>query len=99
LGCRCWGRHGDTSDYRYGFQGQETDDNWTGSEGHVAFTYRVHDARLGRFLSVDPLAPDYPHNSLYAFSENNVIAMIELEGLEATTADNNSMERLQVNKP
>jgi RHS repeat-associated protein len=86
------GRHGSTDSYRYGFQGQETDDEWTGSESHVAFTYRVHDARLGRFLSLDPLAPDYPHNSPYAFSENNVIAMIELEGLEATTGDNNSME-------
>jgi hypothetical protein len=31
---------------------------------------------------VDPLAPDYPHNSPYAFSENVVIHAIELEGLE-----------------
>ncbi len=31
---------------------------------------------------VDPLAPSYPHNSPYAFSENRVIDMIELEGLE-----------------
>jgi hypothetical protein len=42
----------------------------------------VHDARIGRFLSVDPLAPDYPHNSPYAFSENVVINAVELEGLE-----------------
>jgi RHS repeat-associated protein len=91
FGMQMPGRHGNTGDYRYGFQGQETDDEITGSESHVAFTYRVHDARLGRFLSVDPLAPDYPHNSPYAFSENNVIAMIELEGLEATAGDNNSM--------
>jgi len=42
----------------------------------------VHDPRIGRFLSIDPLAPDYPHNSPYAFSENSVVAYIELEGLE-----------------
>jgi hypothetical protein len=43
----------------------------------------MHDARLGRFLSIDPLAPKYPHNSPYAFSENRVINSVELEGLEA----------------
>jgi hypothetical protein len=42
----------------------------------------VHDARIGRFLSVDPLTPDYPHNSPYAFSEDVVINAVELEGLE-----------------
>lgn len=66
--------------YRYGFQGQETDKEILG--GAVSFKYRIHDARLGRFLSVDPLAPDYPHNSPYAFSENRVIDAVELEGRE-----------------
>ena len=48
--------------------------------------YRIHDARLGRFLSRDPLAPDYPWNSPYAFSENRVVDRIELEGLESAEA-------------
>ena len=42
----------------------------------------MHDPRIGRFFAVDPLAPEYPHNSPYAFSENSVIAFVELEGLE-----------------
>jgi hypothetical protein len=42
----------------------------------------MHDPRLGRFFAVDPLAPEYPHNSPYAFSENVVINAVELEGLE-----------------
>ena len=42
----------------------------------------MHDPRIGRFFSIDPLAPEYPHNSPYAFSENQVIAFVELEGLE-----------------
>jgi hypothetical protein len=42
----------------------------------------VEDPRLGRFFSVDPLAAKYPHNSVYAFSENRVIDGVELEGLE-----------------
>ena len=47
-----------------------------------AFEYRMHDARLGRFWSVDPLAAKYPWNSTYAFAENRVIEGRELEGLE-----------------
>ena len=66
--------------YRYGFQGQEEDGElWSGS---VSYKYRVEDARLGRFFSVDPVHSDYPHNSTYAFCENEVISFVELEGLE-----------------
>ena len=42
----------------------------------------MHDPRLGRFFAIDPLAFKFPWNSTYAFSENRVIEMIELEGLE-----------------
>lgn len=55
----------------------------------VAYKYRFHDPQLGRFLSVDPLKDDYPWNSAYAFSENQVIAYIELEGLEKTESEAN----------
>ncbi|MEM7037446.1 MAG: hypothetical protein AAF570_10735, partial [Bacteroidota bacterium] len=71
-----------SENYRYGFQGQEGDDEWNGKGASLAFKYRIHEARLGRFFSVDPLAPDYPFNSTYAFSENQVINAVELEGLE-----------------
>jgi RHS repeat-associated protein len=74
------GRQFSQEEYRYGFQGQETDKEWLGSA--VSYKYRVHDARIGRFLSVDPLASKYPYNSQYAFSENSPIAYIELEGAE-----------------
>jgi RHS repeat-associated protein len=67
---------------RFGFQGQETDEElWSGA---VSYKYRVEDPRLGRFFSVDPLAPKYAYNSTYAFSENRVIDGVELEGLEFT---------------
>ncbi|MGB5976767.1 MAG: RHS repeat-associated core domain-containing protein, partial [Cyclobacteriaceae bacterium] len=64
--------------YRYGFQGQEKDDE----TGVVNYKFRMHNPRIGRFFSIDPLAPKYPHNSPYAFSENRVIDGVELEGLE-----------------
>lgn len=68
-------------EYRFGFQGQEIDKEVL--KGDVPnFKYRMHNPAIGRFFAVDPLAPKYPHNSPYAFSENSVIAFIELEGLE-----------------
>src|SRR5690554_1687950 len=68
--------------YRYGFQGQEMDDEVKGEGNSVNYKYRMHDPRVGRFFAVDPLAGKYPWNSPYAFSENNVIHAVELEGLE-----------------
>src|SRR5690554_2085294 len=76
------GRNGSTGDYRYGFQGQEMDDEVKGEGNSVNYKFRMHDPRVGRFFAVDPLAKDYPWNSPYAFSENSVIAFVELEGLE-----------------
>jgi RHS repeat-associated protein len=74
--------------YRFGFQGQEGDDEVKGEGNSVNYKYRMHDPRIGRFFSVDPLAPKYPHNSPYAFSENRVIDALELEGLEAWEVKN-----------
>jgi len=76
------GRNANPGSYRYGFQNQETDPEMLG--GAVAFKYRVHDPRIGRFLSVDPLEKEYPWNSPYAFAENKVIQFIELEGAEVS---------------
>ncbi|KEZ91957.1 RHS repeat domain-containing protein [Nonlabens ulvanivorans] len=82
-------RHGsvDSDAYRYGFQGQERDDEVKGEGNSYNYTFRMHDPRLGRFLSRDPLAKDYPHNSVYAFSENSVIGGKELEGAEYMDKD------------
>jgi len=68
--------------YRYGFQGQERDNEIKGNGNSINYKYRMHDPRLGRFFAIDPLASKYPYNSPYAFSENVVISHVELEGLE-----------------
>ncbi|MBL0913750.1 MAG: hypothetical protein IBJ09_15395, partial [Bacteroidia bacterium] len=73
----------DNSTYRYGYQGQERDDEAKGSGNSLNFEYRMHDPRIGRFFTVDPLAAQYAYNSPYAFSENKVVHTIELEGMEA----------------
>ncbi|WP_367890805.1 RHS repeat-associated core domain-containing protein [Ferruginibacter sp.] len=64
------------------FNGKEKSDEIKGEGNSYNFTFRMYDPRLGRFLSVDPIAKNYPHSSPYAFAENDVIRSIDLEGLE-----------------
>ena len=73
--------------YRYFFNGQEADNEVLGEGALHAFEYRMHDTRIGRFWSVDPLAGKFPWNSVYAFAENRVVDGRELEGLEYLDAD------------
>ena len=68
--------------YRYGFNGKENDNEVKGSGNQQDYGMRIYDPRVGRFLSVDPIAKDYPWNSTYAFAENDVIRSIDLDGLE-----------------
>src|SRR5690606_40438192 len=47
----------DSGGYRFGFGNQEKENDISGVDGgHLTYEYRIHDGRLGRFLSVDPLA-------------------------------------------
>lgn len=71
--------------YRYGFQGQEKDDEIKGEGNSINYKYRMHDPRIGRFFAVDPLSGDYPFYSPYAFSGNRVLDAVELEGLEPSS--------------
>jgi len=68
--------------YRYGFQGQEKDDEIKGEGNSINYKYRMHDPRVGRFFAVDPLTWSYPELTPYQFSSNNPIGMVEIEGLE-----------------
>ena len=72
----------DIPHYRNLFNGQETDNEVYGNGALFAFEYRMHDTRIGRFWSVDPLTAKFPWNSPYAFAENSPVGYLELEGLE-----------------
>jgi RHS repeat-associated protein len=64
--------------YRYGFNNQEHD----GELGdYYSFEYRLHDARLGRFLSMDPLYFEYVNQSVYVFAGNGPLQFIDRQGL------------------
>lgn len=76
------GRAFSAGSYRYGFQGQEKDDEVKGSGNSINYKYRMHDARIGRFFAVDPLASQYVPISPYAFVANNPIIFIDIDGKE-----------------
>jgi RHS repeat-associated protein len=74
------GRSNSTDSYRYGFNGMEKDDELKGSGNSYDFGARIHDSRLGRFLSVDPMSNDLPSVSNYNFAGNSPIMGIDFEG-------------------
>lgn len=74
------GRNGNAGDYRYGFQGQEKDDEVSGEGNSYDFGNRMYNPRIGKFLSLDAFASKYPSISPYAFVTNNPISNIEMGG-------------------
>ena len=69
------------SEYRYGFNGKEQDDEIKGSEGaSYDFGARMYDPRIGRWLSLDPLANTSPSLSPYNFAANCPIVLIDPDG-------------------
>jgi RHS repeat-associated protein len=53
----------------------------------MIYGFRIYNPGIARFLSVDPLAPDFSWNSPYAFSEGSPISNIDLDGLESTISE------------
>lgn len=66
--------------YRYGFNGMEKDDEVKGSGNSYDFGARMLDPRLGRFLSLDPLAREFPSETNYSSTGNNPIYLIDVDG-------------------
>ncbi|MBK8562371.1 MAG: hypothetical protein IPN76_03255 [Saprospiraceae bacterium] len=80
------GRVANSEQYRYGFNGKENDRSWKGGTSDAGliqdYGFRLYNPALGRFLSVDPLAPDFPWYTPYQFSGNRPIYAIDLDGAE-----------------
>ena len=98
-----WEMPGRTSvsspEYRYAFNGKEKDSEWGGSAVYD-YGFRIYDSRLGKFLSIDPLSPDYPWFTPYQYAGNKPIRYIDLDGLEEAdpqqiAADNTGETQLQ----
>jgi RHS repeat-associated protein len=70
----------DESTYRYGFQGKEKDDDVKGKGNSYDFGARVYDPRVSRWLSMDPLAEKFPHQSPYVAMDDNPVNLIDPDG-------------------
>jgi len=69
-------------DYRYGFNGEEVDNEIKGNGNSVNYKARIYDPRIGKFLSRDPLATVFPWYTPYQFAGNKPIWASDLDGLE-----------------
>jgi len=69
-------------EYRYGFNGMEKDNELKGEGNSLDFGARVYDSRLGRWMSVDPLA-NHEKNiaySPYIFAVNSPNMIVDKDG-------------------
>jgi RHS repeat-associated protein len=76
------GRKYNDDSYRYGFNGMEKDDEVKGNGNSYDFGARIYDSRVGRWLSIDPLAAKYPAHSPYNGIGNNPILFLDPDGKE-----------------
>jgi RHS repeat-associated protein len=77
---RMWDRSVNSSEYKYGFNGKEKDDELKGEGNSYDFGARIYDPRIGRFLSIDPKSANYVSVSPYHFASNNPIYFIDSKG-------------------
>jgi RHS repeat-associated protein len=69
--------------YRYGFNGMEADDEVKGQGNSYTTEFRQYDARVGRWLSLDPLMAKFPLQSPYVAFDNNPIYYVDPLGSES----------------
>ena len=67
--------------YRYGFNGEEMDDEVFRSKGtNYDLGARTYDPRIGRMRSVDPWTDKYPWQSTYVYHRNSPIFTVDWKG-------------------
>jgi RHS repeat-associated protein len=64
-------------EYRYGFQGQEKDDEVSGNSNSYDFGARLYNPRVGRWLSRDPADKSFPWQSPYVSMDNNPVLKMD----------------------
>lgn len=75
------GRNAVTGDgYRYGFNGMEKDNEVKGDGNSYDFGARIYDNRIGRWMSIDPLAARNSGISPYVYTKNNPTLYVDADG-------------------
>lgn len=73
-------RTGAETNYRYGFNGVEKDDEVKGDGNSYNTDFRMYDPRVGRWLSIDPIT--HPFQSPYTAFNDNPIYFSDPSGLK-----------------
>jgi len=81
------GRHTNSGNYRFGYNGMELDPEVKGDGNSYTTEFRQYDPRLGRWLSLDPLMQKFPSVSPYVAFANNPIWYSDPYGLAPTGGD------------
>ena len=68
------------SNYRYGYQGSEKDNEIKGDGNSYSTEYRILDTRIARWLSIDPELRGHAWLSPYASMNNNPIWLNDIRG-------------------
>jgi RHS repeat-associated protein len=66
--------------YMFGFNGQEKQDEVTGTGNTYDLGARFYEGRLGRMFSNDPREAEYPWQSTYAYFKNSPIRQLDFNG-------------------
>jgi len=66
--------------YRYGFNGMEKDNEWSGKDNVYFTLHRVIDVRVGRWMSTDPEEEEFPDMSPYTSMDDNPIELNDPDG-------------------
>lgn len=77
------------SEYRFGFNGQEADNEVYWAKQSYSFEFRNYDSRLERWWRVDRIQSNYPNLSPYSFSLNNPIRYFDENGKWVRYQDGN----------
>ncbi|MEN9301999.1 MAG: hypothetical protein RL264_428, partial [Bacteroidota bacterium] len=66
--------------YRYGFNGMESDPEFKGQGNSYTTEFRQYDARVGRWLSLDPLKEKFVAFNPFNFNLNNPLIFNDIKG-------------------
>jgi RHS repeat-associated protein len=89
------GRDGSSSEYRYGYQGSEKDNEVKGEGNSYTTHYRQLDVRTGRWLTLDPKAQSMPWQSPYCSMDNNPAVLNDING-DKVKVKGNRHERKEI---
>ncbi len=87
------GRKFNSDEYRFGFNGMESDDELKGTKNSYDFGARIYDPRLGRWLACDPKAQKYPNLSPYNFVANMPMCAIDPDGEDIVIIGSSSYQK------